>query len=49
MRVEVGPKDMKQNVITVVMRDTGVKKTIKIDENLHANISEELESMHLRL
>jgi len=49
MRVEVGPKDMKQNVITVVMRDTGVKKTISIDEHLSENIAEELENMHLRL
>lgn len=49
MRVEVGPKDIKQNVITVVMRDTGVKKTIAIDEHLHANIAAELDCMHARL
>lgn len=49
MRVEVGPKDMKANCMTIVMRDNSLKKTINIDEHLNANINAEMNAMHERL
>jgi len=49
MRVEIGPKDMKSMCMTVVMRDSGEKLTIAMDENMDANISREMKKMHDRM
>lgn len=49
MRVEVGPKDLEKNSLTVVMRDNGSKSTVSVDEYLAQNINGLLTSMHDRL
>lgn len=38
IRLEIGEKDLKQNVVTIVRRDTGAKSTLKNDQNLVENL-----------
>ena len=48
IRVEVGPRDIESDQAIIVLRDTGEKKTIKLDD-LKSTITKELEAMQLRL
>ncbi|KAI8333033.1 hypothetical protein BC941DRAFT_380620 [Chlamydoabsidia padenii] len=44
LRIELGPKDMQQNQVTCVRRDTGVRFTIPVDQ-LESGVKETLETM----
>ena len=44
MRIELGPRDLKQNQMVVVRRDTGEKITLK-NENILQQIKDLLEKM----
>lgn len=48
VRLEVGPKDLKNNQVVLVRRDTGEKKTVKTSEAKKA-IKQELEKMQKNL
>ena len=48
IRVEIGPRDLEASEVIVVLRDTGEKKTVKLDD-LKNTISKELQSMQSRL
>ena len=45
LRIELGPRDLEQEQITVVRRDNSEKTLIKIDDNLVQNIKDLLEKM----
>ena len=45
IRIEIGPKDLDKNSITIVKRNTKEKKQIKITNNLVYQIIEELENI----
>ncbi len=46
LRIEIGPRDLENNVIIVTRRDNFQKYNLKIDEGLIKNINELLENMH---
>ena len=49
IRIEIGPKDLDKNSITIVKRNTKEKKQIKITDNLVYQIIEELENIQVQL
>ena len=49
IRIEIGPKDLDKNSITVVKRNVKEKKQIKITNNLVNQISEELDNIQVQL
>lgn len=49
LRVELGPRDVDNNVIQVVRRDTGEKLEFSIDDNLSQNIADLLERIHFEM
>jgi prolyl-tRNA synthetase len=48
LRIELGPRDLKQNQMVVVRRDTGEKLTLK-NENILQQIKDLLEKMQQSL
>lgn len=48
LRVEIGPRDLKNNVATVVRRDSGKKETIPLD-NIAEEVKKRFEDMHKNL
>lgn len=48
LRIEIGPRDIENNQVVLVRRDTSEKKFIKIDE-LKKTVKLELEAMHQNL
>lgn len=46
LRIELGPRDLKENKVVIVRRDNGEKSELTIDDNLADNIKEELETIH---
>ena len=46
LRIEIGPRDIKENKIIVARRDTGEKTSITINSKLNEEISKILEKMH---
>ena len=49
IRIEIGPKDLDKNSITVVKRNVKEKKQIKITNNLVNQINEELDNIQVQL
>lgn len=49
VRLELGPRDLKNNSITLYRRDTGEKQIIALDSNLNKVIKETLDSIHENL
>lgn len=49
LRIEIGPKDVKNNVITICRRNDQVKKVIDINEKLENLIENELDIIHTEL
>ncbi|XP_063690578.1 bifunctional glutamate/proline--tRNA ligase-like isoform X2 [Bolinopsis microptera] len=45
VRIEIGPRDLKNNQVVVVRRDTGVKATLQ-NENLDDQLSKLLDTIH---
>ena len=45
IRIEVGERDLEQDKIVLVRRDTGVKKEVSLDENIEKVIQNEMECM----
>ena len=45
MRVELGPRDIKQNQLVAVRRDTGEKLTLK-NENIVQQLTDLLDKIH---
>ncbi len=46
LRIEIGPRDIKENKLIVVRRDNGKKESLSINKELSNNINKILESMH---
>lgn len=44
MRIEVGPKDLEKNVVTVVMRGSSDKNNYKLDDNLKNIVEKEFQT-----
>jgi prolyl-tRNA synthetase len=49
LRLEIGPRDLKENKIILVRRDNGAKEEITIDIKLKEKIEKVLENMHKNL
>jgi len=49
LRIEIGPKDVKANQIVAVRRDSGDKKTIKINSKLENELEKTLEAIQRSL
>ena len=49
IRIEMGPKDLDKDSITIVRRNTKEKKQIKITDNLVNQIIEELDNIQVQL
>lgn len=48
LRIEIGPRDLKENQVVLARRDTGTKEIVKIKE-LEKKVKEILEDIHLSL
>ncbi len=46
MRVEIGPRDVKENQVVVVRRHNGDKQVLKVAEEFGKNVKDTLEDVH---
>lgn len=49
LRVELGPRDLKENKVVVVRRDNGEKSELPIDDNLASSLKDLLNKLHNNL
>ena len=49
VRIEIGPKDLEQNILTVARRDTREKMTVSIEEDIVAYVKELMEDIQNNL
>ena len=49
VRIEIGPKDLEQNILTVARRDTREKMTVSIEEDIVAYVKELMENIQNNL
>jgi prolyl-tRNA synthetase len=48
LRVEIGPRDLKNKVVTIVRRDSGIKETVQLN-GIEEDIAERFEAIHASL
>jgi prolyl-tRNA synthetase len=49
LRLEIGPRDLKENKIILVRRDDGTKESVNIDKKIAEKIEKNLEDIHKNL